>query len=136
MDDFLLFAEDKRKLWQWRGAIIERLASLRLTIHPDAHPRPIEEGIPFLGFIVFPDRRRLKRRKGIYFERRLRDMIAAYRAGQVTNTKITASVKGWVNHTRYGNTVGLRKAVLRRLNTLGVNANSQIPEIPGTSYLS
>jgi hypothetical protein len=24
-----------------------------------------------------------------------------------------ASVKGWTNHVRYGNTVGLRKAVLR-----------------------
>jgi hypothetical protein len=28
--------------------------------------------------------------------------------------KITASVQGWVNHVRYGNTVGLRKAMLGR----------------------
>jgi hypothetical protein len=27
---------------------------------------------------------------------------------------VLASVQGWVNHTRYGNTIGLRKAVLNR----------------------
>ena len=70
VDDFLLFADDKRTLWNWREALIERLAALRLTIHEErAHPRPITEGIPFLGFVVFPTHRRLKRRKGIAYRR-------------------------------------------------------------------
>jgi RNA-directed DNA polymerase len=119
VDDFLLFAEDKEKLWKWREALTERLARLRLTIHPGAHPRPVTEGIPFLGFTVFPNRRRLKRRKGIHFQRRLRNMIAGYRAGEISRTRITASVQGWVNHARYGNTVGLRKAVLGQPFTAG-----------------
>ena len=33
-------------------ARMERLAAVRLTIHPDAHPRPVTEGIPILGFVV------------------------------------------------------------------------------------
>ena len=64
VDDFLLFADDKAQLWEWRAALVERLARLRLTIHEEsAQPRPVTEGIPFLGFHVFPGRRRLKRRK-------------------------------------------------------------------------
>src|SRR2546428_5191630 len=61
VDDMLLFAADKATLWEWKAALQERLAALRLIIHPGAHPRPVDEGIPFLGFTVFPQRRRLKR---------------------------------------------------------------------------
>lgn len=115
VDDFLLFAADKTTLWNWKQTVQARLADLRLTIHPETHPHPVAEGMPFLGFVIFPQRRRLKRRKGIYFQRKLRAMMAAYDAGQTSLTSITASVQGWVNHARYGNTVGLRKAVLGRL---------------------
>lgn len=111
VDDFLLFAEDKAVLWTWKAAIVERLAQLRLTIHPGAHPRPVKEGISFLGFVVFPDHRRLKRRKGVYFRRRLFALMAAYADGALPLKRITASVQGWVNHVRYANTVGLRRAV-------------------------
>ena len=114
VDDILLFGDDKRELQGWRDACVNRLARCRLTIHPGAHVRPASEGFPFLGFTLYPDRRRLKRRKGVYFQRRLRRMIAAYAAGELSIDQLTASVKGWTNHVRYGNTVGLRKAVLRR----------------------
>jgi hypothetical protein len=114
VDDLALFADDKRTLWQWREAISDRLAALRLTIHPAAQPKPVTEGIPFLGFIIYPDRRRLKRRKGIYYRRRLEDLIVLYEAGLIPLETVTASVRGWANHVRYGNTVGLRKAMLSR----------------------
>ena len=112
VDDFLLFADDKSTLWQWREKIIRRLEQFRLTIHPGAHPRPVSEGIPFLGWVVFPQRRRLKRRKGIHFRRKLGQTLALYRVGEVSFEQLTASVQGWINHVRYGNTIGLRKALL------------------------
>ena len=115
VDDTLLFDNDKKRLWQWREAIISRLSQFRLTIHPGAHPRPVSEGIPFLGFIVFPQRRRLKRRKGIHFQRKLKKLVAGYRAGDIPLKELNASVRGWINHVRYGNTIGLRKAVLGRV---------------------
>jgi len=89
--------------------------SLRLTIHPGAHPRPVTEGIPFLGFVVYPDERRLKRRKGIHYRRRLCKLIKDYQNDTIPIEGITASIRGWVNHVRYGNTVGLRKALFRSL---------------------
>jgi RNA-directed DNA polymerase len=112
VDDFLLFAADKATLWRWLHAIEQRLQRLRLTIHPGAHPHPVGEGIPFLGFVVYPERRRLKRRKGIHFRSRFRDLLACYANGEIGLEKVTASAQGWANHARYGDTIGLRKAVL------------------------
>jgi hypothetical protein len=39
-------------------------------------------------------------------------MMAAFRAGDLELARVSASVQGWVNHGRDGNTVGLRQAVL------------------------
>ena len=107
----LLFADDKPTLWRWRAALVDRLTRLRLTLHAAAHPRPVDAGVPFLGFAVLPDRRRLKRRKGIHFQRNLRRLAAGCRAGAVPRSAVTTSVQGWVNHVRYANTIGLRKAI-------------------------
>jgi retron-type reverse transcriptase len=115
VDDFLLFADDKPMLWAWRQAIVDRLAGLRLTIHPAAQPRPVTEGIPFLGFVVYPTHRRLKRRKVIHFRRKLRDQMRSYRAGKTPASRVSASVLGWINHARYGDTWGLRRVVLREV---------------------
>jgi RNA-directed DNA polymerase len=112
VDDMPFFADDKATLWAWRQAVVERLAEQRLAIHPGAQPRPAAEGVPFLGFIVYPDRRRLKRRNGIHFAQRFRALAERYRAGEASLEQVTASARGWANHARYGNTVGLRKAVL------------------------
>jgi RNA-directed DNA polymerase len=114
VDDFLLFADDKPTLWRRREEIIVFLQTLRLTIHENqAQPRPVSEGIPFLGFIVFPAHRRLKQRKGIAFRQRLKLLVARYAAGEIEYQQLAASVQGWVNHVRYGDTWGLRRATLK-----------------------
>ena len=115
VDDFLLFADDKPQLWAWKAALEARLAGLRLVLHPGAHPRPVTEGFPFLGFLVYPDRRRLRNRKGYHFRRRLRLAAKAYQEGTLSREAFQASIRGWVNHARYGNTVGLRKAVFNEV---------------------
>jgi len=108
VDDFLLFGNDKAQLWEWRAAIVERLARYRLTLHlRRAYPQPVTEGIPFLGFRIFPHQRRLKARKGLAYRRRLRRMARSGSPAQVR-----ASVGGWINHVRYADTYGLRRAVL------------------------
>lgn len=114
VDDFMLFADDKKTLWLWRDALIERLATLRLTIHPGAQPHLVTEGISFLGFRIFPDRTRLKQRKGHQYKRKLKRLIQQYRSRQVGFKQLSQSVRGWVNHARFANTVGLRKAILTK----------------------
>jgi RNA-directed DNA polymerase len=115
VDDFLLFADDKQTLHEWHGAVRERLSGLRLTIHPYAQPRPVSEGIPFLGFVVYPTHRRVKRRKVVHYRRKLHGLLANYRAGEMDQHTIQASIHGWLNHVQYGDTWGLRSAVLREV---------------------
>ncbi|MBC7233297.1 MAG: RNA-dependent DNA polymerase [Chloroflexi bacterium] len=116
VDDFLLFSDDKQKLWEWKKAIIQRLARLRLVIHEErAQVHPVSEGIPFLGFIIYPHKRRLKRGKALAYTRRLRQMACQYASGELSLKQVSASVQGWVNHARYGNTIGLRKALFERI---------------------
>jgi hypothetical protein len=112
VDDLLLFGDDRRALRGWHGAIVDRLAALRLTLHPGAHARPVTEGIPFLGFTVYPTHRRLKRRKGIHFRRRLNQLAGQYRAGEIPLERVQRSVQGWINHARYGDTWALRESIL------------------------
>jgi len=114
VDDMLLFGNDKRAMSEWLTRAKRRLATLRLTLHAGAHARPVREGIPFLGFTVFPERRRLKRRKGIHFQRRLRRLSDDYARGAIRLDAVRATVQGWTNHVRYGNTMGLRRCVLSR----------------------
>jgi RNA-directed DNA polymerase len=114
VDDLLLFGESKNQLWEWRSALIERMARYRLTIHEEnSLPRPTEKGIPFLGFVIFPTYRLLKQRKGLAFQRRMKKIRAVSSSEQVK-----ASVEGWINHVRYGDTYSLRKSVLGRLGLL------------------
>ena len=109
VDDFLLFADDKATLWQWRTAIIDRLAALRLTLHESqAQVRPVAEGVRFLGFVVYPTHRLLLRRKGIAYRRRLKGSDSPVSTGQAQRSRVDSSVRGWLNHARYGDTWGLR----------------------------
>ena len=113
VDDVLLFGDDKRQLWEWKSAVVERLARLRLTLHAEcAQVRPAAEGFPFLGFTVYPHQRRLKRRKGVAYARQFRSLARDYAAGCLPLDRLTASAQGWANHASYGDTAGLRRAVL------------------------
>lgn len=98
------------------SALTERLAALRLTLHEaEAQVRPSSEGIPFLGFVVYPTHRLLLRRKGIYYRRKLRCLLAAYRRKEIERSAVGESLKGWINHVRYANTWKLRVALLKEV---------------------
>lgn len=116
VDDFALFSDSKTELWEWKGALIERLGKLRLTIHESAaQVLPVSAGTPWLGFVVYPAHRRIKSRNVVKFTRRLRERWSEYTHGQITFAEFDASVQGWVNHVRYADTWGLRKHVLGKV---------------------
>lgn len=112
VDDFALFSNDKSRLRAWKDAVIERMARDRLTIHePQMQVLPTRCGIPWLGFVVYPTRRLLKRRNAVNFTRRLERNLDAYRAGEISFAELTVSVQGWINHVRYADTWGLREHI-------------------------
>jgi hypothetical protein len=115
VDDFLLFAADKSVLHVWRKQLIEFVASLRLRLHePEAAVFPVTTGIPFLGWRVYPDHRRLKRRNGVAFQRRYARLCERRAAGQIGFDQIQVAVQGWIAHVAHGDTWGLRRSILAR----------------------
>ena len=109
VDDVTLFGDSKRQLWNWKNRIIEFLAGLRLKIHElKAQVIPVTNGIPWLGFVVYPTHRKLKRRNVVHFRRRLEQNITLFRQNKISFAELDASVQGWINHVRYGDTWGLR----------------------------
>ncbi len=114
VDDFALFSDSKKQLYEWKRANIDFLAKLRLTVHEaEAQVLPCKDGIPWLGFVVYPTHRRLKSRNVVKFTRRLQNNIDLYQSGKISFAELDASVQGWINHVRYADTWGLRTHVFR-----------------------
>ncbi len=115
VDDFLFFSRDKDQLWVWKEALREFLTGLRVTLHErESTVYPVNNGIPFLGFRVYPTHRRLKRRNGMAFARRLRRHYQAVGRGELSFAELGERVRGWITHAAHGDTWGLRRALLAR----------------------
>lgn len=115
VDDFLLYSDDKESLHTWRVEIINFLVKLRLTLHEkEAQVFPTHTGIPFLGWRVYPDHLRLKRRNGVAFQRRFAEMRRRYERGELTRERMEASIQGWTAHVQHGQTWGLRRSLLMK----------------------
>jgi len=114
MDDQLLFGTSKGDLHDARRRIeawLER--DRRLHVHSrKTRVFPVRDGVPFVGFRVFPRHVRLDPGTGRRFVRRLRRLSRAYSTGEIEITRIGRAVAGWVGHARHGTTRGLVSEVL------------------------
>ena len=115
MDDFLLFGESKARLREWRRQILNCLDELRLELHPKKQEiYPVRCGIPFLGFRLFPERRRIKRENVRRFMRRMKSMREQVRSGRLEEEKFRESLRAWIAHASHGETWMLRKSLFSR----------------------
>lgn len=109
VDDLVLLSDNKTDLHAWRGAIEERMRSLRLRIHPGkANIFRVRDGVDVLGYRVFPGYRLLRNDNGHRFARRLRAFAAGYRRGILDWPDFDPSVRSWIGHASQADTLGLR----------------------------
>ncbi|MEY2881174.1 MAG: hypothetical protein RLZZ15_3554 [Verrucomicrobiota bacterium] len=111
-DDFLLFGDDKARLWELRGIVVRELAAVRLKLaEPKSRLLATGEGVPFCGFRFLPGLRprvlgATKRR----FEARRRRWA---RQGSGWTERVRGT-QAWYAFSREGNTAGLRRAYAAR----------------------
>lgn len=74
---------------------------------------PVSQGIPWLGFVIYPDYRRVKNRKVIHASRRLAHRYKDWQQGDISFGEFDASVQGWINYVRYADSWELRKHMLK-----------------------
>lgn len=113
-DDILVFADDRARLWEAHAALAQRVAGLRLTLHPvKTRLYRFDEGVEFVGYRLFREHRRLRRANVRQFVRRLRRQQRAYRAGELSADRVRASLRSWIAHASHANTYRLRARLLR-----------------------
>ena len=109
-DDFLLFGDDKARLWELRSGIIEQLAGLRLKLaEPKSRLLATKEGVPFCGFCFSPGLapRVLGATKRRFEAKRYR----LHR--EIRMTDLSILVFSWYQFSREANSEGLRRAYVR-----------------------
>jgi retron-type reverse transcriptase len=110
VDDFVIFANDRRTLAEVRERIEGLLTGLRLRLHPDKSVVfPVRQGIRFLGYRVWPTHMKLIKENVWRFRRRLRDLQARYARHEMGREAVWRSLAGWIGHARQADTQTLRE---------------------------
>ena len=114
MDDFLLFGNDRATLRRQGREVRQKLAELRLEIHPEKYRlTPTAAGVDFAGFVVCADGRiRVRSASVRRFDRRYRKMLWNLRHRRTKAARVTQSVRAWVAHASHAQSNGLRRTVL------------------------
>jgi len=113
VDDFVTFDNDKHRLADGLDQIKEFAAGLRLKLHQDKSVIfPVTQGIPFLGYRVFPDHRLLGKANIKVMKRRLQKMQRAFAATELPVEKITERIRCWIAHAEHADTFQLRGRLL------------------------
>jgi retron-type reverse transcriptase len=110
VDDFLVFARDKRELADVRVRLERFLVRLRLRLHPRKNTVfPVAEGIRFLGYRVFPTHRLVVKDNGRRFRRRVRKMQDQYAKRQIGPQDVRQRLMSWSGHAGQADTYPLRE---------------------------
>lgn len=115
MDDVLIFADDKATLHLWlaetRAFLAERLGlALKEEVTLVA---PATEGIPFLGFRVYPELIRLNQRTRRRFLRQVRLLERAHARGAVAIQDLRNRSESLFAHVTHADSLGLRRRAVR-----------------------
>ncbi len=132
VDDFILLAESPELLRSWLHSIVDFLdqrLQLRLKALPE--PRPVKSGADFLGYIVHPHYRLVRRR----VLGNLRDRLYAFQRQFIRGTfqqgyridlapealqRLWATLASYRGHIRHANHSRLQAAILRQYPWLSV----------------
>ena len=115
MDDFLIFHNDEGLMQETRGRIKEFLRGrLNINLHENkSQIYKTAEGIKFLGFRIFKDYRRLAPDNVRRFKKRVKKLIYLFKNNEINIEKMRDSVCCWVAHSKYADTVSLRRNIAK-----------------------
>jgi retron-type reverse transcriptase len=122
VDDFVLFGKNKEQLSQWKNDLTQYLEQLRLIPHPNkTQIHKTKDGIPFLGFQVFPHYRYVKKQKVKRYRRYLKRNLELKAKGELGPDKLEHQLNAWLGHIRFGQSQRLEHTIFWYLVDSGVN---------------
>ena len=115
-DDFAVFGDDKAALHEGKAAMQQHVNGLRLMLHPHkCHVWPVEAGVEFMGYRIFPAHRLLKPKSARRGRRKLLWRAKQYGCGELTFSEMKQCLMSWLGHVSHADTWGWRRRSLRDL---------------------
>lgn len=113
-DDLLVFGDTSAELRELRSRAGRFLERFRLELHRDKSVVfPVTQGIPFLGYRVFPTHRLLAKENVRRSRRRLREMQGKAARGRITPAEIRTRIQSWTGHAGQADTYHLRERLFQ-----------------------
>ena len=92
-DDGVVLGKSKAELWEIRDAVHEQLEQINLKIKANERVFPVDEGIDFLGYVIYPDHVLLRKRIKQKFARKMHEVKSRRR-----RRELIASFYGMAKH--------------------------------------
>ena len=73
-DDGVVLGKSKAELWEIRDAVHEQLEQIDLKVKANERVFPVDEGIDFLGYVIYPDHVLLRKRIKQKFARKMHEV--------------------------------------------------------------
>jgi len=115
MDDLVLFADEKDTLWD-AAARIEKYLAEKLFLYVKKGSlflAPIHQGLPYLGFRIFPNVIRLDRRGWRRFRHKVLDQNEMLHRDLLDEESWTRSMTSLVGHTQHASMRNLRASFFK-----------------------
>lgn len=121
VDDFIIAANSKPFLHFCRESCEVFLQRFRLKLHPKkCHILASRRGVPFLGQVVHPTHRLLKKENVRRFTQRLRKKYHLFETGELTREELDAAVAGWTGHAQQADTWKLRQELQNKFSEMDI----------------
>jgi len=115
MDDFICFSNSKAELWNLHSQLqkfVEDNLLLKLKARV-TQVAPVIDGIPFLGFRIFPSIIRLKNENLRRLIFKIKKKESLYAIGELPLNKLRQSVNSMVAHVEHANSLSLRRKIFK-----------------------
>ena len=97
MDDVIIMHESKAQLKTWEGQIDQFLEKeLELSLNKKTCIRPVNQGIEFVGYRIWPHYATLRKATTLKMKRKLRDRIEQYREYSITVEAVTGTLQCYI----------------------------------------
>ena len=123
MDDFYLIHQSKRYLAHCLDVIRAYLETLELELNEKTQIFPLKNGVNYLGFHTYIDKRgnpirRLKNQNKRNARKRFAKMARLVADGKMPEEKFKQSYQSWKNHISHGNCAGLAARMDAKIQTI------------------
>lgn len=126
MDDVIILCNDKQQLRGWKDQIEGFLMNeLELHLNDKTCIRPINQGIEFVGYRIWPDRVIIRKSTSLRIKRALRGLAVKYSRYEVTMQDVTSTLQCYLGMLEHCDSEALINKILDELILTHENKDSE-----------